>query len=403
VDRGFTFKVGKNKGLYELVRLNQNNSNVATRLYAYGSDKNLPADYRNYSPRLMFPAGVDACLPHDVLYTVTPIGGGMQTITFTWGFAPIGLNIGIIYKPSTGSLGWVYDWGLTTPPRTITVPVGNYDVRFRALGGICGIVASPIFQVTGTITTPIFPYTPFPFLEQNVGLYGVIEHTEIFEDVYPHRTGKVTSIDAGNIHRFFDTAMDFDINAQLLPGLTAKVTFNTGQLAGYTFEIATYNHGSKEFVINQNLDERVLDIPNSTIKPGIGDTYVITDIAMPTIYITKAENELLAKAQEFLNTKSVPQVLYQLVVDPVHIRDNKIPIQLGDEIWLEDVEMSIQQKIRITAITRNIIEENEYQIEIANAVIKPRIVNAETAIRSVDRRIIDIAQRVTRLRDLIPP
>jgi hypothetical protein len=399
--KGYTFKHGRFKGLYDLIRTNQNASTIATRLYAYGSEKNLPPDYRNYSKRLKFPGGIDACLPYDVLWTVTDNGNGTQDIDFTWTMmiGPL-ITVAIVYR-LVGSTGpWQYDYGMNTGSRTVTWAVGDYDVRFRSVGGTCANKTTPVATITGTITTPVFPFDPYPYLDQNVALYGVIEHTEIFDDIYPHRTGTVTSVDAGNVFRFYDTSMNFDINAQLLPGLPAKVVFNTGQLAGYEFEISTYNDGTKEFVILKNMDERVLDIPNATIKPGIGDEYVIIDIEMPQTYIDTAENDLLQKALAFLDTKSTPQVSYQLVIDPIYMRDNSYHVTIGDEVWLEDAEFNVLRKIRVVNVTRNLINEYDYQVELADFVSRNPLVQINNALTNQGRNLNNTIRAVLRLRDL---
>lgn len=49
------FQYGQGKGLYELSRNNVQNSPFFTRLYVYGSTKNLPYGYRNYATRLQLP------------------------------------------------------------------------------------------------------------------------------------------------------------------------------------------------------------------------------------------------------------------------------------------------------------------------------------------------------------
>ena len=51
---GKTLSYGKGKGLYELDRGSLDASNIVTRLFVQGSEKNIPANYRNYSPRLIF-------------------------------------------------------------------------------------------------------------------------------------------------------------------------------------------------------------------------------------------------------------------------------------------------------------------------------------------------------------
>src|SRR5690606_13200502 len=49
---GHTFQHGRGNGLYELSRNTVNNADIITRLWAFGSSKNLRSDYRNYSQRL---------------------------------------------------------------------------------------------------------------------------------------------------------------------------------------------------------------------------------------------------------------------------------------------------------------------------------------------------------------
>jgi len=54
-DSGLTLSYGINNGLYSLSRRPVESTNVANRIYAQGSTKNLPASYRNYASRLQLP------------------------------------------------------------------------------------------------------------------------------------------------------------------------------------------------------------------------------------------------------------------------------------------------------------------------------------------------------------
>lgn len=290
-DTGYTFKQGQNKGLYEITELPLNDSSVVTRVYAYGADKNLPANYRNFNTRLLMTNG-DA------------------------------------------------------------------------------------------------------YVERNTSTYGIIEYTEIFDDIYPHRTGKVSSINAVNPFVFIDTAIDFDVNAQLLPGLSAKVVFNTGQLAGYEFEISKFNNGTKEFTILQNKNELVLELPNTTIKPAIGDEYVLIDLEMPQTYIDAAEAELKARAEALLLQVSEPQLSYQIVIDPVFIKNKGWSISIGDLVWLVDTELQVNRRIRIVSTTRNIINEYQYQVELSDTVTDGTISTIINAQATNTRNINSIGQTI---------
>lgn len=286
-DTGFLFRQGKFSGLYEVTRLAVDNSSVATRLYVFGSDKNLPADYRDFSKRLRLPEG---------------------------------------------------------------------DLS----------------------------------IEKNTDKYGVIEYTQIFQDVYPTRTGRVTSINALSPFVFIDGDMDFDVNAELLSGVTAKVAFNTGQLAGYQFQIGKYDAGIKEFTILKNADEREIEIPNAQLKPAIGDEYVLIDMKLPQSYIDAAETRLKAKALEFLDQVSEPQLRYQIVFDPTYLRRKNIVPDVGDLVWIQDEQLELERKIRITSSTRNLTNEWDIKVELSDVISAGKIDIIVSSQVDTNRRVTTI-------------
>lgn len=267
LDTGFVFEHGKNKGLYTITRTNISDANLITRLIVFGSDRNLPSNYRNYQKRLL-------------------MTGGLR------------------------------------------------------------------------------------YLEKNTGLYGIREAVQIFDDVYPHRDGLVTGVDAGNPFVFTDSTIDFDVNTHLLPGLTAKITFNSGQLTGYTFDISSFDLGTKTFTILKNNDEKNLDVPSDVLRPAIGDAYVIVDIQMPTTYYTFAEDYLKAKAQKFIEASSVPQISYQVVTDPKFMNDYDREVTAGNLVFIVDDQFNVNRKIPIMNAQRNIVRENQYTLTLADSVDK---------------------------------
>src|SRR3546814_892070 len=52
---GLSFRYGKGKGLKSLIRSSVDDRDLVTRLYVFGSERNLPPDYRSYSKRLRLP------------------------------------------------------------------------------------------------------------------------------------------------------------------------------------------------------------------------------------------------------------------------------------------------------------------------------------------------------------
>ncbi len=60
VNTGLTFEYGKNKGLYNIGRTTVDSKSIVTRLYVYGSEKNIPGDYRGstFNKKLKMPVAI---------------------------------------------------------------------------------------------------------------------------------------------------------------------------------------------------------------------------------------------------------------------------------------------------------------------------------------------------------
>src|SRR5690554_142853 len=313
---GLELQYGKDLGLHSITRRTAENNKIITRLYAFGSDKNLSNGYRDGSPRLKLPA--------------------------------------------------------------------NY-------------------------------------LENNVDKYGIIEHTEIFDDIYPSRVGTVTHVDANNPLKFRDTAIDFNLSgtlpnsslirtitagrlkasfkdltlaksfditavpvlqyvnlqnqtpvSMLIPGVAAKVTFNSGQLAGYTFDIAAggWNNTTKEITLVRNTDEKHLELPNDLMRPAVGDKYVITDIIMPESYVMAAENRLIYAAGNYLQKHSRPQLQYDVVPDHLYFRRNDIQLNIGSTVQFIDTEFGLNTHLRITSLVQDLQNPYDVQFELSESLFQ---------------------------------
>ena len=205
------------------------------------------------------------------------------------------------------------------------------------------------------------------YIDQNTNLFGMIEGVVNFEDIYPHREGAITAL-GDDIFKFKDTTIDFDVNKQLIDGVIAKLTFNSGLLAGYEFEITQFKNSSKEFVIIQYEDTNGLVFPNDDLKPQVGDKYVIHEIIMPQEYITKAETELQEKALEYLSENSLPNVIYNVVPDYTFLRKRLIRLNIGDIIKIKDTDFEASFETRIISFTQSIANPYLYSMKVGDKV-----------------------------------
>lgn len=124
-------------------------------------------------------------------------------------------------------------------------------------------------------------------------------HTEDSLDlpnIYPQRVGVVTSVyavnPAKNLYDFVDNTIPagLDYNDSLIVGQTPTVYFESGMLAGRTFDISKYTHATRRFqIVPAALDG--LDMPNPTFKPNNGDSYAIYGVMLPSSYIQDDSNQ----------------------------------------------------------------------------------------------------------------
>ena len=206
------------------------------------------------------------------------------------------------------------------------------------------------------------------FLENNVNLFGTIEGVVNFDEIYPRRLGTLSGVDSDEL-KFTDSAIDFNVNDQLISGgVRAKITFNSGSLEGYEFELQSFNNTSKQFTLISFEDENGLVLPDPTLKPAVGDTYVLHDITMPQSYITNAETELQTKAQEYLNENSTPNIIYAVEPDHIYLRQHLIELSVGDIIQVQDKDLEADFDTRILEVSQSIADPYLYTFKIGTKV-----------------------------------
>ncbi|AKQ39400.1 hypothetical protein AS87_03450 [Riemerella anatipestifer Yb2] len=250
---------------------------------------------------------------------------------------------------------------------------------------------------------------PVPFLEKNTDKYGIVEHTQPFEDIYPKRVGTVTQVYADNPLKFSDSTLDFDLNEYneygntiIQKGISAKVIFQTGDLAGYTLEVKEYGFDSatKTFTLLKNQDEKSFDIPSDTFRPAVGDKYIIVDIMMPQSYVDAAEQELQAAAQDYLDKNSKQRFVYAVEPDPIYLKNINFNLKLGHTIRFKDSDFGLDDDIRVISITRDINNPYDISFEIAEQATITQIVRnyiekekAQTAIKKQQKYNAEMARR----------
>lgn len=243
---------------------------------------------------------------------------------------------------------------------------------------------------------------------------GSDEDSKTYDKIFPTRTGKVTALVDGDINAFIDDTMDFDLNAKndsgtiyLVDGVTAKITFTSGLLAGQQFELEAkggYDHTTKKFRLIPFTDKRGLTIPTTDTEAyriRIGDTYKITDIFLPESYEQNAEEDLWYAGMDDFKPATQAKAQYSLTLDRLYFlealsRDAEVCVfKVGDFVPVKDDRFGIAKQIRIQKITRNLLLEHDYQLTLSDTTAIS--ISTQTVLT-----VIDHEQIITnnRLRDL---
>ena len=325
------------------------------------------------------------CEEWDAEFYITKTNNGKYKLSIV---DKIGTNIDYVFRYGAG--GGLYDL------QRNGVNDADFGTRIYFYGGSSNIPnhyfndkqSSRLCLPDKTVDSAMMPTTKnSSYIEQSdvVNLYGRIERTKVFDDIYPNRIGKVTAIDDASELKFSDATM-FNLNETdnegntlyLISGTTAKIHFNTGALAGYDFDIKKYDHATHTFTIDRLQDENNYVFPsenNTTFRFAIGDEYIITDITLPTSYVVEAEQELQKVAQDWYEKHCAPNVEYNVTMDEFFLRklakdlgttNGQSLFNVGDTINVADTALwSGIKQFRIISLQRDLTKEHSYTLQLA--------------------------------------
>lgn len=227
------------------------------------------------------------------------------------------------------------------------------------------------------------------YVERNTEL-GIVEHFEQteFQDIYPRRTGKVSSVrketkkgDDGkpfDIYYFTDGEMNFDPNEYEIGGLVKRVTFQTGQLAG----LGNDEDGEHYFEVNYNSETREFElitiwpydddtqVPGGVLEPKAEDTYILWNVRMPDEYYPIAEEEYATAVEKYMDEHCLDKSVYKCSTDYVALKKRGVVPCMGQRVRLESDRFfaSGYRESRITVVDQKLERPTEADIEISDVL-----------------------------------
>lgn len=246
----------------------------------------------------------------------------------------------------------------------------------------------------------------------SISAFGVREGEKNYPQIKAERVGVVTALGPDRI-TFMDTSGDpddptnlpmFDLNEKdeegntkyLIAGTNAKITFQTGNLAGYQFDLHKYDHATKQFIINRFTDENGLIFPNDeqdAFTFAVGDKYIITDIMLPDSYVKQAQGRLEEAARADFPPMAQPQVSYKLgLTEGFFIAmfgkaTETEFLHVGDFIHIIDPDIGVDKEVRVIDITRDLLRPHSYELVLSDTVFKSSAVKILNEIKDIQEAI----------------
>lgn len=247
-----------------------------------------------------------------------------------------------------------------------------------------------------------------------VARYGVYEGKKYF-DIKPTFTGQVEQVVTGDVLSFIDTSITFDLNAKdsdgntiyLLNGQAAKVHFNTGNLAGYEFDIHSYDHATHKITLLRTTDDRGMQFPSDTsaaFRFGVGNKYKLLNIALPQTIIDAAESLLETTAVEYYEQNCQPRVQYGLTFEKLYLErtfgsacGTSNVFTPGDYVHIVDEDIAVDKNVRVKSIQRDVLDDYNYTLTISDTLttaITNRVLAELTEIEKIIQvnRLADVAR-----------
>lgn len=255
----------------------------------------------------------------------------------------------------------------------------NYGTRFYVFGSTRNLTSDYASSEQGGVTNHISETRlHLPNGQQYIDAWtpldpnDIVEQVAFFEDIYPKNTETVTSIET--VERSMDDGTKFDAYVMvcadtpftpddLISGETIGAHFTSGSLNGWDFELSiNESRFDKKFeIIAQTQDsgeERPIIIPNESLHPEPGDTFVLTGVNLPEERIREAEQELLEAGKSWAAKNSSDTDVYPCPTNPVYCQENDKNYDVGQKVLLIDPRFGEQGRLsRIQGYEKKLYNE----------------------------------------------
>lgn len=289
------FAYGRRKGLSSLKKADANKDGFATRLYVYGSERNIQTRYYN---------GLD-------IYNAD--GADIRHLMIPpehWGKTGGKPDPRKAYLQAEDAI--IEKHGLI--PRIVYFNGGENEEIYPS---IKGITANELREQMIACGLGDSEYLPDP------------SNNRIDKVVNASGWGDGSKEDAEAVPTFSLTIQQVGFNVAEQGKQTAEgyatISFLSGACAGRNFKVRKFTYDRNErptMLLEKFWDESIgMAYPNEHYPINVDDEFVILDVPMPDYYIILAQDRLYAKAQQMLADYTKVSAFYEPVIDPIVVME----------------------------------------------------------------------------------
>lgn len=369
----------------------------ATRLYAFGGERNIP---RSYGKRF-----IDSVLTNGL----THFTGVLHNTNY---YLDYDEEVDIYFlsgvdKGKTFRVAWRYGNFHPRGEEQIKAQKGDKfeilnfpeEVPDRYLSyGVDGLTVNGVVQKRLMMPRSI----PYIDVYPDMTTEEAIEAVVVFDDIYPKRVGTLANVepvqrdvkdgdkvvDKFTAYQYTDEGLNFK-EEYILEGEELKITFQKGKLSGMTFGVQ-FDPGNKkeqkwEIIRNEDYGR---PLPDETLKPENGDEYVLSGFNIKLVsdaYIPTAEKELEAKARQYAEKIKNDDGTFTITMNPVWVHDNNKYFACGQKVtFTDDAMFSGSRDLRILGYEINLdIPYDSPTYTIGQSMPFSRLGNIETQLEAV--------------------
>lgn len=312
------FSYGKGNGLISIRKADAKNDEFITRLYVYGSERNIQTRYYNKQNIL----NKDSA---DIANLMIPIE--------KWGLTNGLPDARKAYIQADDAI--IAKYGVR--PRTIYFDGSENEDIYPSVQGLTMNQIRQEMIASGQGGSPFLPSET----DIRVDKVGYVNPNAF-------HSGSKVDTEKNKIFEIGIPLIGFDLVEQgrLTQDGYAVISMKTGKCAGREFKVRKkknpYNLSEGAIGYNYELimewDESIgMGFPNRTYPIESGDEYVILNIPMPDFYITIAEKKLFSRGEKMLKDYTSVSAFYEPVIDPIQMVGYKLFAGMYMAIKDEDI------------------------------------------------------------------